>query len=75
MRFVPHKSGTPLVGTNNVAISAACHAKETERDNLDTPLPEQDLGRGMVSIADDGVEHCALSSGAVEAPWEEHLYA
>ena len=61
--FRRFKPGMPLAGSCSAAINAACHT------------PPEDVGAavlpvmwGVVSKADDGVEHCAFSSQEVSLP-------
>ncbi len=72
--FRRYRPGMPLVGTCSVAIAAACHAREKEKENS-ALLP---LKWG--AVADDEssqttVGHCCFSSDVVEMPKEGRVYA
>lgn len=63
--FVPFEPGVNIVGSSSAAISAACHppfGEEVERKTV----CYQKLKWGVVAVREDGIGHCAFSSGEVE---------
>lgn len=61
--FRRFKPGMPLAGSCSAVISAACHALPEDVDAAYLPVMW-----GVVSKADDGVEHYAFSSQEVSLP-------
>jgi hypothetical protein len=70
--FQKYEGTMPLVSTNSLAISAACHALREDRDGEGHLLPMQ---WGVVAMK-NGVGHCTFSTvHDNEQPDEKHTYA
>ncbi|KUJ12413.1 uncharacterized protein LY89DRAFT_722040 [Mollisia scopiformis] len=69
--FRKYEGTMPLVSTNSLAISAACHALQEDRGNEGHLLPMQ---WGVVSMK-NGVGHCTFSTAHDnDQPDEKHTY-
>jgi hypothetical protein len=78
--FMPYKRGMPLVGSNSMAISAACHTVEADEthDGVKTRsnAATKRVRWGVMRAANgDEIGHCGFSAEHVEAPVEGELYA
>jgi hypothetical protein len=69
-----YRPGMPPVGTCSVAIAAACHVREKEKDNV-ALLPLQWGAIPDNGVSETGVGHCCFSSEEVEMPKEGQAYA
>jgi hypothetical protein len=72
--FVPLRPGMSLAGSCSVAISAACHLDEAERDEGEL-VARKKLQWGVVGRSYEGISHCTFSSREVEMPKRGDLYA
>lgn len=61
----------PLIGSNSAVISAACHSADSDEGAASMPL----MWGVTAEAEEDGIGHCAFSSGAVQIPIEGRLYA
>jgi hypothetical protein len=62
--FVPFQPGVNIVGSSSAAISAACHPPFGEEIE-GKQMSYQKLKWGVVAVREDGIGHCAFSSGEV----------
>lgn len=58
------EGGMPVVGSCSAAMAAACHVREGGL--LDMATPWSEVRWGCTGIGEDGVGHCAFSTGKVE---------
>jgi hypothetical protein len=70
--FFQYPSGTNLVGSCSIAISAACHPSENTKGS---EVAIKRLKWGAVETLPDEIGHCSFSSEAVELPKKGRLYA
>ncbi|KAL8728643.1 MAG: hypothetical protein Q9166_005258 [cf. Caloplaca sp. 2 TL-2023] len=83
--FRRYKPGIPLVGSCSAAISAACHPPEGDDKPSSKAVQWGSCGSGAtlgktgddptLSLGEDAIGHCSLTSFDVEPPIEGALYA
>jgi hypothetical protein len=72
--FIPYKQGMTLAGSCSLALSAACHLdKRLESDGAAAAVGK--VQWGVVVVGEDGVGHCAFSTGEVGTPVLGEVYA
>ena len=70
-----YNGSIPLVGSCSLAISAACHRPAWDTDAAVRSVLWGAIPRAEALIEEDGVGHCAFSSGEVEPLKEGQEYA